>query len=64
MYINGQVDLPTNKDEFVYNLLASSLPACIATGVSSGLPSKISPIAYILDTLVCSASLAITKPFL
>jgi len=29
----------------VNNLLASNLPACIATGVNSGLPFNTSPIA-------------------
>ena len=48
----------------VNNRLASNCPACIATGVSSGLSSNISPIAYILSTLVFSLSSTGINPVL
>ena len=60
----NQVSPPTLKVLFPYSRLASNWPACIATGVSSGFPSIISPIAYILGTLVCSQSSTGRKPFL
>lgn len=47
-----------------YSRWASNFPAWIATGVSSSLPSAISPIAKMFGTLDCSLSPAITFPFL
>lgn len=43
---------------------ASSFPAWMATGVSSSLPSRMSPMAKIWGTLVCSSSLTGIFPFL
>lgn len=47
-----------------YRRRASSLPAWMATGVSSHLSSRMSPIAWMWGTLVCSSSFTGIFPFL